>query len=199
MPILFNKPQYPFHWILHSNAMSLSVLGSWQTEDDGDKHDRLSHTFEVEIYISVFKTVVIVISAQIQAYRKKGPISYLFGGKYWKFKMFSWYQRKQPQCWALFVICRNEESNILSQDLLQIDSIAVSIFEDILVELTNTVSEAKIQITPQCKMGQAPSPLSSCRCDLTSWGFQLVSHYNNHEPRHDDGNVDKRNNNHDDD
>ena len=61
--------------------------------------------------------------------------------------MFSWYQRKQHQCWALFVICRNEESNILSQDLFQIDSITVSIFEDILVELTNTASEAKIQIT----------------------------------------------------
>ena len=47
--------------------MSLNVLGSRQTEDDVDEHERLSHTFEVEIYISVFKTVVIVISAQIQA------------------------------------------------------------------------------------------------------------------------------------
>ena len=66
---------------------------------------------------------------------------------YWKFKMFSWYQRKQPQCWALFVICRNIESNILSQDLFQIDSIAVLIFEYILLELTNTVWKAKIWIT----------------------------------------------------
>ena len=47
--------------------MSLSVLGSWETEDDEDEHDRQSDTFEVEIYISVFKTVVIVICAQIQA------------------------------------------------------------------------------------------------------------------------------------
>lgn len=56
---------YPLKTPLH--AMSLNVLGSRQTEEDGDEHERLSHTFEVEIYISVFKTVVIVISAQIQA------------------------------------------------------------------------------------------------------------------------------------
>ena len=48
-------------------------------------------------------------------------------------------------------------------------------------------------------MKDVPGALSPppCRCDLTSWGFQLVSDYNNHEPWHDAGNVDKRNNNRD--
>ena len=59
-----NAPSTEYSTLMQCNV---DVLGSRQTEDDGDEHERLPHNFEVEIYISVFKTVVIVISAQIQA------------------------------------------------------------------------------------------------------------------------------------